>query len=102
MIIATRMLRLMGDDGDVEVPVRLHMPVEDDRAWRCDYEIGWPRKPYAFRSFGVDAVQALQLAMWSIGIALHASPYHRSGQLIFEEEDPGYGFPTEPQREAGS
>ena len=100
MIIATRTLRLIGDDGDVEVPVTIHMPVKDDRAWRCDYGIGWPHKPRVHRALGVDAVQALQLAMLSIGIDLHTSPYHRSFQLIFEEDDPDYGFPTELQTEA--
>jgi hypothetical protein len=101
MIIATRILRLIGDDGDIEVPVTIHMPVEDDRAWRCDVEIGWPRLRFADRVLGVDAVQALQLAMLRIGIQLEASQYHRAGLLIFEEDHPGYGFPIGLAPEAG-
>ena len=99
MIIATRILRVAGDDGDVEVPVHIHMPVEDDRAWRCDYEIGWPEEPRHYRAFGFDGVQALQLVMLSISVDLRISSYHRSGTLRFEDNEPGYGFPTEVQRE---
>ena len=99
MIIATRILRVAGDDGDVEVPVHIHMPVEDDRAWRCDYEIGWPEEPRRYRAFGFDGVQALQLVMLSISVDLRISSYHRSGTLRVEDNEPGYGFPTEVQRE---
>ena len=95
MVIATRMLRIMGDDGDVAVPIHIHAPVEDDRSWRCDYEIGWPHSPRRYHSFGFDAVQALQLVNFMIGIDLQVSPYHQAGLLIFEDTDPGYGFPAQ-------
>lgn len=101
MIIARRTLRIMGDDGDVEVPISIHMPMEDDRCWRCDYEIGWPRKPLASRALGVDSVQALQLAMLGIGTHLWANRYHHAGLLVFEDDDPSYGFPAEHPREVG-
>jgi hypothetical protein len=101
MIIAKRILRIMGDDADVEVPIAIHLPVEDDRSWRCDYEIAWPRKPRIFRAYGVDGVQALQLAMLAIGTELWANPYHHAGLLIFRDDEPGYGFPAELPREVG-
>ena len=101
MIIATRKLRLIGGEQDVEVPISIHMPVEDDRAWRCDYEIGWPGEPRISRALGVDGVQALQLAMFAIGIDLWATPYHHADQLIFEDGDPSYGFPAEFPRQVG-
>jgi hypothetical protein len=101
MIIASRILRIMGDEHDVEVPVAIHLPVEVDRAWRCDYEIGWPRNPRTFRAFGVDGVQALQLAMFAIGTELWASHYHHAGLLIFKDDNPGYGFPAELSRQVG-
>ena len=99
MIIATRILRVTGGDGDVGVPVHIYMPVEDDRAWRCDYEIGWPGGPKRSRALGVDGVQALQLVMLAISVDLRISSYHRSGTLRLEDDEPGYGFPTEMQRE---
>jgi hypothetical protein len=71
------------------------MPVEDDRCWRCDFEIGWPSAPRRSSAYGVDAVQALQLVMFNIGIELMVSQWHAAGQLIFEDADPAYGFPAE-------
>ena len=94
MIIATRILRLMGDDGDVDVPVSLHAPVQDDRCWRCDYEIGWPRRPRKFNAYGDDATQALVLGLQMIAIDLYTTDYHRAGLLLWDEEEAGYGYPV--------
>src|SRR3569623_1478741 len=93
MIIATRILRLVGDDGKVEVPVSLHAPVEDDRGWLCDYEIGWPRTPRRFHAYGDDATQALILGLQMVAIDLYTTEYHRAGLLIWDEEEAGYGYP---------
>ena len=101
MIIATRIFRIIGDDDDVEVPVHIHMPVEDDRCWRCDYELGFPRHPRKFHAYGIDGVQALQLAMFALGAELWANPWHHAGQLIWIDDDPTYGFPAELPEEAG-
>ena len=101
MIIAKRVLWLLDDGIKTEVPVTIHAPEEDDRAWRCDWGIGWPGQPFAQRALGVDGVQALQLAMYSIGTHLVVSSYHKAGLLIFEEDDPSYGFPAEFPREVG-
>lgn len=39
-------------------------PVEDRNGWACDYVIEWPDRPWRSRRiFGVDALQALLLAM---------------------------------------
>ncbi len=40
------------------------------------------------------ATRIMKLAMSAIGTDLQLSPYHRAGLLIFEETDPGYGFPA--------
>ncbi len=45
-------------------------------------------------AFGVDSVQALELALQMIGITLYTSSYHRLGQIFFEMEGSGYGFPV--------
>jgi hypothetical protein len=101
MIIAKRVLRIVDGEHEIEVPVTISMPVEDDRAWRCDYEVGWPHKPRRWRALGVDSVQALQLAMLAIGTELWANPFHHAGQLVFEDGDPSYGFPAELPRQVG-
>ena len=89
-------MKVMGDDGDIEVPVHLHSPVEDHyyRAWRCDYEIRFPRHVRRFHAFGEDAFQALQLVMLAIGAELSTNYYHYAGLLFWLDDDPGYGFPT--------
>src|SRR3569623_258264 len=92
MIIETRILRLVGEDGKVEVKVSLHAPVEDDRCWRCDYEIGWPRSTRRFHAYGDDATQALILGLQMVAIDLYTTEYHRAGLLIWHEEEAGYGY----------
>jgi hypothetical protein len=43
---------------------------------------------------GVDAVQALDLAMRMIGAQIYASDHHASGKLMWLEPGKGYGFPV--------
>lgn len=43
---------------------------------------------------GVDAVQALELALKIIGAQLYASDHHASGRLMWEAPGKGYGFPV--------
>jgi hypothetical protein len=43
--------------------------------------------------FGVDAVQALELALRIIGAHIYASEHHKSGKLMWLEPGDGYGFP---------
>jgi hypothetical protein len=92
--IASRTLRIVEGAGEREVVVRLFMPEEDDRAWKCAYEIGWPGKTREFRAYGQDAVQAILLAMQIIGAELHARDYHKQGTLVLDEPGAGYGFPV--------
>lgn len=101
VIIAKRILSIVEGEHRIEVPVTISMPIEDDRSWRCEYEIGWPHRPVTRRAFGVDGVQALQLAMFAIGTELWANPYHHAGQLVFFDGDPSYGFPAELPKEVG-
>lgn len=92
--IASRILKIVDEETERPVVVRLFMPYEDDRAWRCDYEIGWPGQPRAFRSFGSDAFQAIQLAMRMIGVELYTSAYHKAGTLVLDVKGAGFGFPV--------
>lgn len=69
------------------------MPELEGSAWRCAYEIGWPDGSRASAAYGVDAVQALELAMQKIGIELYMSDAHEAGALVWERPGGGYGFP---------
>ena len=42
---------------------RFYQPESDGQDFRCRYEIDWPEKLYRGHAYGVDAVQALLLAM---------------------------------------
>lgn len=94
MIIATRLLKLLGDGGRVEVPINIFAPRPEDGAWSCQYEIGWPEGQEKRGAWGIDSVQALLLALQMIGADIYTSSYHKSGKLIFEKAGGGYGFPV--------
>lgn len=93
MPIATRILKLETEAGPVDVPVTIEAPQPDDRSWRCAYTIGWPEQPWELAAYGVDAVQALDLAMRKIATELYMSQYHQAGTLRWERPGGGYGFP---------
>jgi hypothetical protein len=95
MLVATRVLTVVGPSGDIEVPVRIFAPEElVERSWGCRYEIDWPDRRKTMTAYGVDSVQALELALRMIGAELYSSRYHDAGQLVFERENGGYGFPV--------
>jgi hypothetical protein len=35
-------LKLDAGGGGIDVPITIHLPVDMQDHWRCDYEIGWP------------------------------------------------------------
>ena len=45
-------------------------------------------------AMGVDAVQALELALKMIGAFVYATDHHASGNLMWLEPGRGYGFPV--------
>jgi hypothetical protein len=95
MMIASRVLILRNADGtQVEILIRIYAPKQDDIDWSCRYEIDWPDGPRSHAAIGIDAVQALYLAMQMIGIELYTSGYHETGNLSWGEPGQGYGFPV--------
>lgn len=94
MLIATRVLRLSRPNGDVEVPIRIFAPEQRSDHWVCRIEVGWPDGLLTMEAGGVDAVQALQIALQFIGSQLYASDHHASGRLVWQEPGMGYGFPV--------
>ena len=58
MVIATRVLRLEGDNGEVAIPIRVYAPEREDNAWSCRYQIDWPEGTQDMKAGGVESMQA--------------------------------------------
>ncbi|WP_035715114.1 DUF6968 family protein [Azorhizobium doebereinerae] len=93
-MIASRILTLTLPTGTVEVPIRIYAPEFSGTSWSCRYETDWPEGRRTMSSRGFDAVQALLMAMQMIAADIYASNYHAAGQLHFQPDWEGYGFPV--------
>lgn len=94
MIIATRSLVLHSGSRDVEIPIRIHAPERAQVDWMCRFDIGWPEGKAERWGTGVDAVQALVMALQMVGVEVYASRHHESGRLRWLAGGEGYGFPV--------
>lgn len=94
MIIAIRSFFLKDSNRETEIPVRIHAPEESKSSWMCRFDIGWPEGKVERWGTGVDAVQALVMALQMIGVEVYASHYHEAGRLRWLEDGGGYGFPV--------
>ncbi len=93
--IATRKLRIRNHAADIVVPVSIFAPQPSEHGdWSCRFEIGWPDKTRVMNAAGIDAMQALLLAMQMIGTELYTSAYHKAGHLCWDEPGRGFGFPV--------
>jgi hypothetical protein len=97
MIIASRMLTLRTQNGDLKIPINVFAPEKTVHgSWSCRYEIDWPDKKHALDVGGFDSAQALILALQTIGAEIYTSSYHKAGKLFFDGPGNGYGFPVVP------
>jgi hypothetical protein len=96
MIIASRTLTLQRAGAKRDVQVAIFAPEPDGGSWKCQYEIDWPHGKWESFGAGVDAVQALTIALQKIGVEIYFSEYHKSGQLFWNKPGNGYGFPVPP------
>ena len=94
MVVATRLLKLETEDGEVPIPIRVFAPEQEGDAWTCRYEIDWPEGTQSMDVGGSDSMQALVIATKMIGADLYSSAYHKSGKLVFDAPGNGYGFPV--------
>ncbi len=94
MNILSHKLFLKTDGREVVIAIEVHKPVPGNRCWTCLYEINWPEGRAARNAFGLDALQALVLALQMIGAEIYASAYHQEGRLRAYEKEQGYGFPV--------
>ncbi len=93
-MFAERQLKINRFGQNIAFSVRVFMPVQQDGAWGCRYEIDWPDRPRAGEMFGIDSMQALLHAMQAVGSELYASDEHAQGILRWTDEGGGYGFPV--------
>jgi hypothetical protein len=94
MLIATRVLKLRRPTGDMEIPIRIFAPEQQATDCVCRFEVDWPDGTWAMAAGGVDAIQALELALKMIGAQIYTSDHHASGKLMWLEPGKGYGFPV--------
>jgi hypothetical protein len=94
MIIASRRLTVGHGDDAKPVVVNIHAPARtEDESWQCRYTIEWPDETTDRTIYGFDSAQALVLALQMIGFDLHTSDYHAKGDLRWDGQRPGFGFP---------
>jgi len=93
MLIATRILRLQRSAGDIDVPVRIFAPERQEIDWACRLEVDWPDGRFEMIARGIDAVQALHLALQLVGAQIYSSAHHAAGNLTWLDPGNGYGFP---------
>ncbi|CAD5298974.1 conserved hypothetical protein [Bosea sp. 62] len=89
-----RILTYASASGDILVPITVETPLQGEHDWSCAYEIGWPDAPRRGFGYGIDATQAMLLALKAAGTDLYTSDYHRSGRLRWIEPGDGYGYPV--------
>jgi hypothetical protein len=94
MPIATRVLKLRRTTGEIEIPIRIFAPKQGANSWSCKLEVDWPDGTLTTVAGGVDAIQALHIALQIVGAQIYASDHHASGKLMWLEPRKGYGFPV--------
>jgi hypothetical protein len=99
-LIAERVLTGSTGQQTFEVKVRLGKPVPDPKGdWMCPFQIIGTGDGRAEKIFGIDAVQALQLAMFAAGAKLDR--IRENVALIFLNSD-DLGFPGSSKEATGS
>ena len=94
MVIAARSLTLRSGDREIEIPIRLYAPEKTGTEWRCRFEIGWPEGKAERWGAGIDAVQALVIALQMIGVEIYTSRHREARSLQWLAPGQGYGFPV--------
>jgi len=83
-VVVEREFELRKGRKQTKVLARFGKPVRGRRDFRCEFQIaGLLDKPIAGQGFGVDGVQALELAMQAATIELLSSRAYQSGRLTF-------------------
>jgi len=94
MVIASHEIFLQIENDEAVIAINIHKPEKQEKVWACRYEIAWPEGARTFEAIGLDALQALVLALQMIGAEIYSSAYHREGRLRAYDSEKGYGFPV--------
>ncbi len=99
-VIAERTLTATIDGKSSDVVVRFGKPARHPKGdWACPYQISGIGDEKVRQAFGIDGVQALQLAMFSAGAVL--STHREEVKLTFLNEIQ-LGFPGSTREASGS
>jgi hypothetical protein len=93
MLVVSHKLYLKTGVLETVITIKIYRPEKQEKAWACRYEIDWPEGLRHFEANGIDALQALVLALQMIGAEIYSSAYHREGRLRAYDSEQGYGFP---------
>ena len=88
-VIAERVMVFVRDTGEREAAsLRVGLPVKiKDETWYCPYELRTDSRVKAFGMHGVDALQALELAMKTLRVEVDYWERHQNGKFHFLDEE---------------
>ena len=92
-VIAERRLRVSGQpELDVRVRIGAPRPYPDERDYYCPYQVVGIGKQKVKYAGGVDALQALELAVWILPTELDALRQAHPGLGWLDASEGDYGF----------
>ena len=94
MLVVMHELFLKSQPADVRIEIRVYQPIQFEKDWGCRYEIDWPEGSKVLIAYGLDALQALVIALKLIVTELYTSTYHADRLLRAYDREEGYGFPV--------
>jgi hypothetical protein len=102
--IAIREVRYRCADGREEgVRVTLNLPVADVQDWSCSFAIAGLGRHVERRVFGIDAMQALVLAIHALPMEVRGFVEPKTGQFVDEPDlDVRLGMQDESRRNGSS
>ena len=94
--IAVRKFSLAENGRQTEVTVKLFQPepYPDGHDFRCRFLVELPSKTVDLHAGGVDAIQALILALQMMGATINTSEEAKEGRLVWHTPGGGFGLPV--------
>ena len=80
-VCVERRIECLVDDEWRAGRIAVMQPELDGEDWRCELDLDWPGYKKSYPVMGVDAYQALELALRIVPVEIMASERFRRGQL---------------------